>query len=141
MEKSVILSVLSTFARQRPGLDFRDYGDRRAYFAEVRSITKDLHHFRDLLAAVENRGISASDIIDASKSAFSGRLSIMVDGEKVRIDYTVGQYFPTEYRKAACAILASCLWKYWRECGYDAKGIRQQAKNHFSRSLVSKYFN
>lgn len=34
---------------------------------------------------------------------------------KVRIEYTVGQYMPTEYRRAVCAVLASALWEYTRE--------------------------
>jgi hypothetical protein len=33
----------------------------------------------------------------------------------VEIDYCTGQYFPTEYRRAACAVLASALWEYTRE--------------------------
>ena len=33
----------------------------------------------------------------------------------VRIDYTTGQYFPTEYRKAAAAVLAAALWAHVRE--------------------------
>jgi hypothetical protein len=32
-----------------------------------------------------------------------------------RIDYCTGQYFVTEYRRAACAVLASALWEYTRE--------------------------
>ncbi len=34
---------------------------------------------------------------------------------KVRIEYDCGQYFVTEYRRAACAVLASALWEYTRE--------------------------
>ena len=44
MEKTQILSALRAFVRQRPGLDFANYGDVKLYRAEVRSITKDLHH-------------------------------------------------------------------------------------------------
>jgi hypothetical protein len=33
-----------------------------------------------------------------------------------RLDYTTGQYWPTEYRRAAAAVLASALWSYWRDC-------------------------
>jgi hypothetical protein len=36
---------------------------------------------------------------------------------EVRLDYCTGQYFPTEYRKAACAVLSSALWGYVREHG------------------------
>lgn len=33
----------------------------------------------------------------------------------VTIDYCTGQYWPTEYRRAVCAVLASAIWDYWRE--------------------------
>lgn len=141
MEKSALISALSAFIGQRPGLDFGNYGDRAAYFAEVRSITKDMHHARALLNACEIRSIDTNDIIKASKSAFSGRLSITGEGDKVKIDYTTGQYFPTEYRKAVCSVLASALWSYWRDAGYDTGDkIRKQAKGEFPRSLVNRYF-
>jgi hypothetical protein len=31
------------------------------------------------------------------------------------LDYCTGQYFPTEYRRAACAVLASALWSAKRD--------------------------
>lgn len=34
---------------------------------------------------------------------------------EVRIGYCTGQYFPTEYRRAVCAVLASALWYFTRE--------------------------
>jgi hypothetical protein len=142
MSKSSILSALSAFVAQRPGLEFANYGDRSAYFAEVRSITKDLHDFRALSRAVELRGsISDADILKAAQSAFSGRLTIIQDGDTVKVDYCTGQYFPTEYRKAACSVLAATLWAFWRESGYDTgEKIRKIAKAELSRSIAGRYF-
>jgi hypothetical protein len=112
-ERAAILTALDAFIRQRPGLDFGNYGDLSAYRAEVRSIGRDLRDARALLRAVELRpSITAAVLRDAFQSAFSGRLSW--DG--ARLDYTTGQYWPTEYRRAAAAVLASALWAYWRDC-------------------------
>ena len=44
-----IIDALYSFATQRPGLEFGNYGDVRAYRSEMRSITKDLHDARLLL--------------------------------------------------------------------------------------------
>lgn len=142
MEKSTLLASLSAFISQRPGLEFANYGDRSAYFAEVRSITKDLHHARELLNAVSMRdSVTAEMILDAAKRAFSGRLTITQDGDKVKIDYCTGQYFPTEYRKSVCAVLAASLWVFWRDCGYDTGDkIYKQAKGEFSSALLKRYF-
>jgi hypothetical protein len=107
-ERAAILTALDAFIRQRPGLDARNY-DRASYAAEVRSIGRDLQDARALLRAVELRpSITAATL----KEELSGRLSW--DGK--RLEYTTGQYWPTEYRRAAAAVLASALWSYWRDC-------------------------
>lgn len=108
-----ILYVLDKWIRQRPGLEHGNYGDPVAYRAELRSITKDLHDAQSLLAAVRWRDSIPVDMLrEAFRSAYSGRLTLNDDGS---LDYCTGQYWPTEYRKAACAVLASVLWAYTRE--------------------------
>lgn len=145
--KTQIIAALNKFISQRPGLEFGNYGERTSYFAEVRSITKDLHHARTLLTAVSWRhSITAEDIIEAAQHAYSGRLSIVVTGDNVKIAYCTGQYFPTEYRKAVCAVLSSVLWDNYRDdMPLDApnKGdsIRSYFRREFGRGIASRYFN
>lgn len=109
-ERERILRAMSVFAEQRPGLKWGNYGDARAYRSESRSITRDLHDARQLLAAVGWRSSIGAEQLRAAFRAFSGRLSW--DGTALR--YCTGQYFPTEYRRAVCAVLASALWDYAR---------------------------
>jgi hypothetical protein len=136
MEKSTLLQALTTFARQRPGLEYGNYGDPVAYRSELSSITKSLTHFTELCNAVALRdGITAENILHSAKHAFSGRLSIDENGE---IDYCTGQYWPTEYRRAACAVLADALWSYWREAGEKP---REAARKNLSRGIAKTYFN
>lgn len=130
--KQAIIDALTKFMNQRSGIEFGNYGDVKAFRAEQRSITKDLHQARVLLDAVKWRdGITADDLIKAAQRAFGGRLTIALkDGPcacgcdmapgpacpvVASIDYCTGQYFPTEYRRAVCAVLASALWEYTRE--------------------------
>ena len=111
--KSTILAALDAWIRQRPGLDYGNYGDWSAYRSEVRSIGKDLQHARALLRYVEwHDSITADMILTAAQS---GRLSIKVEGDKVRVDYCTGQYWPTEYRSAVCRLLSTVIWDYWRD--------------------------
>lgn len=169
-KREQILTLLGAFIRQRPGLeygnycsDWRDTEGRKAYFSEMRSITKDRHIAEKLLAQVAwRKGIGEEQLRDAFR-AFSGRLSIvdLPDG-KMRLDYCTGQYFPTEYRKAVCAVLAQALWDYFRDqCmpdaavpeleryrspmgkGYVSAGdwIRQTARREFGASIQRKYFD
>lgn len=84
MNKTALIDTLNRWIHQRPGLEPRNYisgwndtDGRRAYRAEVRSITKDLHQARALLQFVAGRdSITAEQILDACRHSFSGRLSI-----------------------------------------------------------------
>jgi hypothetical protein len=136
--KEAIIRALERFIRQRPGLEFCNYGDITSYRAEVRSITKDLRQARELLNAVAQRdSITADDIIAAAKSSFSGRLTIAArpcspDAHLFAIEYCTGQYWPTEYRRAVAAVCAGALWERkrqdmpapvsWRVQFYQANG-------------------
>ena len=130
--KTAILDALDAFVRQRPGLEFGNYGDVTSYRSELRSITRDLHDYRELRKAVAWRdGITADALLEAARSAYSGRLTLKDisarydDGSiywVYSVDYCTGQYFPTEYRKAACAVLAQALWYYTRERAMPESG-------------------
>lgn len=122
--KESVCNALATWIRQRPGLEFGNYGDVASYRAELRSIARDKRDAETLLAAVRWReSITGQDIIEAARHAYSGRMTINItqawDGTRnyfpVRIDYCTGQYWPTEYRRAAAAVLASALWSYARD--------------------------
>lgn len=156
--KEKILQALTKFSQQRAGLEFGNYGNVKTYRAEQRSITRDLHDVRRLMSAVTWRdSITADDIIEASRSAYSGRLTITETDGAVTISYCTGQYFPTEYRKAVCAVLVSALWDYTRSCmpepTTDERGdklyrgisagdwIRRESIREFGHHLAGRYFN
>ena len=145
-EKENLIQALSQFIKQRPGLEFGNYGDVGAYRAELRSITKSRHHAEALLSQIGWReSITADDIIRASQHAYSGRLTITrTDTGGFRIDYCTGQYFPTEYRNAVCAVLSSVLWDYWRSDTTSGDGagdrIRNTARKVLGRSIAQTWF-
>lgn len=153
------LAALEAFVLSRPGLEPGNYGDAQSYRAEVRSIGKDLDNARTLLRQVGLRSITADDLRAAARSAYSGRLSLTEEPSgDVRISYCTGQYYPTEYRRAVCAVLASALWAHVRDqCmpaperradGHDYyKGkragdwLRDYFKREFGRSIASRWFD
>jgi hypothetical protein len=138
MSKQAIIEALDGWIKQRPGLEYGNYGDPVSYRAEMRGITRDLHHARTLLRHVELSGITGAQLDEAFKRAFAGRL--LWDGRA--LDYCTGQYWPTEYRRAACAVLASALWTYWRDdCGYTGAALRVHAARVFGRGIASRWFN
>ncbi len=166
--KQKILDTLDDFVNQRPGLDPLDYGGGtdgwRLYRSESASITKDMHDYYKIRDQIHWRdSITADDIIKASQHAFSGRLTINdisahYDDSSTywaySINYCAGQYMPTEYRKAACAILASTWWNVTRtDCpdfetdetgnyvsGNPGQWMRAAAKRTFGIGLQRGYF-
>ncbi len=150
--KQAICNALLKFINQRSGIEYANYqsGDwkatRECFLGDYRPILKHGVHARRMLRYVELSGITAEALIEASR-AYSGRLLFIVreDGF-VGVDYTTGQYFPTEYRNAACAVLAQAIWDYWRAgkgfCGTDgAESIRKQARREFGRAIAAKWFS
>jgi hypothetical protein len=137
--KVSIVAALDRWIRQRPGLEFGNYGDVRAYRSELRGITKDGNEAKKLLRYVEMSQITGEQLAGAFRHAFSGRLSW--DGAK--LNYTTGQYWPTEYRRAVCAVLASAIWDYWRdslEGDNIGDRLRKSAHRTFGRAIASRWF-
>jgi hypothetical protein len=79
------------------------------------------------------------------------------------VDYCTGQYFPTEYRKAVCAVLSQAIWNWTSAHAMPAptlhhnsetgetvqrfKGLRvgdylrASFKREFGRGMASRWFN
>lgn len=161
--KEQIITLLYAWIKQRPGLEFGNYGEVKSYRAEMRSIMKDGREARTLLRAIELRqSITAERLVRAFKDAYSGRLSLVVDKKGARLDYVTGQYWPTEYRRAAAAVCASAYWSWLRdECMPKPKGtikrggsdydsydgvsagdwLRNNCKKEFGRGIASRWFS
>lgn len=148
LSRSELLALLAAFVAQRPGIEPGNYHTYASYRSESREVTRDRHHFDSMIAAVSWReGITADAIRAALQSG--GRLTLSDDG---RLDYCTGQYFPTEYRKAACRVLAGLLWDYWRNAytartaaGVTARPsgdfLRKIARRELSPAIARRYFN
>lgn len=123
-ERAAMLHALRRFINSRPGFEPENYCTPAAYRAQ-----RDRRDALTLLDAVTyTAAIGADRLRDAFRGAFSGRLSW--DTERRALSYCAGQYYPTEYRRAACAVLASALWDHARDnmsapMWWRAKGARQ----------------
>ena len=143
LDKSTIIAALHKWINQRPGLEFGNYGDASSYRAEMRSIGRDLQHARTMINYVAwHDSITAEMIMRAADNG--GRLSLMADGDTVRIDYIVGQYWPTEYRRAVCALMSSVIWAWLRSNlgdGCTGDDIRRVARRELGRSIACRWFS
>jgi hypothetical protein len=122
-EREKILALLDAHVNQRAGMDPRNYGSWSDYRSESRSVTRDLHDYRVLRRYVGWRTLTAEQL-RAGFRAFSGRLQLQTreDG-KLALSYCTGQYFPTEYRKAACAVLSAVIWDLFRADMPESVGL------------------
>jgi len=146
--KTTLLNALGAFISQRSGMDWRNYasGDyarsRQAFLGDYRPMLRHGKHARRMLDFVSRRDISAEDLMAASRSAYMGRLSFVTVKDAVGVSYVAGQYFPTEYRRAACSVLARAIWEYFRTgCGYTSpEDIRKAARREFGRAIAAAWF-
>ena len=138
---------LIKFVNQRPGLDFANYGDVKLYRSESAEITKDRRDFYELLGLATRRIDGFDAKLKRELLNTSGRLTMKEGGEY--IEYCTGQYFPTEYRPAACRVIVSLLWNDYRD-EKDANGqaiykdgneIRKAIRRNLSRRCGKNYFN
>jgi len=119
LTESKLFALFAAFINEKPEVEPRNYYDpedlargrrneywsgRRAYAAELRSISKDGTRARKALALAKSYPFDAAAMLDSTR-AFSGRLQFIVRDGYLGLDYTTGQYYPTEYRKAAAAVL------------------------------------
>lgn len=162
MTRDNILDALAHWINQRPGLEACNYfgsGNYREnlsnYRSESRRITRQLHDARTLLSAVRWRNsIDVPELTEAFR-AFSGRLTLHEnDTGGCRLEYCTGQYFPTEYRAAACAVLSSALWAHRRECqnkelrhadgsqsANPGDWLRKEFSREFGRNIQERWFS
>ncbi|MDX6610945.1 MAG: hypothetical protein QOD75_131 [Blastocatellia bacterium] len=107
---------------------------RRAFQQEQQSIRADLRRFREAIKIAAAEGVTDADVLAEAPHAFSGRLqwkshkakhyrqtdpakyggthkggTVISEIELWDWEYCAGQYFPTEYRKAAATLLEAAI--------------------------------
>lgn len=101
------LRAVLIFAAQNPGFEWANYGNLAGYRSDARPVQKQFAKIKDL--SWRFKSLDNDSMIEAAQSAFSGRLEIKPFGDGHSVEYTAGQYFPTEYRAAALAVITRAL--------------------------------
>lgn len=97
------LRILAAYAAKNPGLDYRDYGNVTAYRGDSRMITQQMHDVRTALRFACAVNVQDDHLIEVSRGE---RLTIeRTENGRLILDYTTGQYWPTEYRGAVARLL------------------------------------
>jgi len=136
-------AALRAFILQRPRFEPANYaGCASAYRADYRRCLADRDDALQLLAHVSRATDSATMQASIADALRSGRLEWNADAQA--FDYCTGQYFPTEYRNAACQLLARALWAYWRgnapaDCSREV--MTRIARDVLGKRLARRWFN
>lgn len=144
--KQQMCQALRVFINQRSGMEWGNYdcgsykATRECFNGDYRPMLRHGRHARQLLRAVELRDSITADMLKEATRAFSGRLQFIESEKGVAVSYCTGQYFPTEYRNAACAVLAAALWDYWRPDCKTGEEIQKQARREFGRAIAKTWF-
>jgi hypothetical protein len=139
-DKATLLRMIRKFVDQRSGIDPREYSDRSSFLSDYRPMLQAGRDARILLAYVSARdSITAEDILNTTSG--NRRLEWVYVGESLRLEYTTGQYFPTEYRAAACSMLAGMIWRYLADGRDSGDEIRKAARLTFGRGIARRWFS
>jgi hypothetical protein len=149
--------ALADFAYQRSGIEpgnyYQTWQDRagvKAYREEVRSIQADMKRFKRALDVAGAEGVTDREVLDAAPHAFSGRLEWRTNAMPGHWEYTTGQYFPTEYRKAAATVLevAINIVRRSRPAAEqrvttiaELEALNERNGGHFFESQTIRFFN
>lgn len=110
-ERDQILAALGRWVAQRPGLEWQNYGcgpdAARAYRQDAATIRRQKRDFGQLALLCVALGVTAEEL-RYGFSAYNRRLTLVdpyADSPDEAFEFTAGQYWPTEYRAAAVAVL------------------------------------
>jgi hypothetical protein len=146
MNRNHIIESLRKFIAGRSGIDFRNYSDRESAMQDYRVILRHGKDARAMLRVVELSSMTAEELL-AGFCAHSGRLTYT---EGKGCDYTAGQYYATEYRAAACAVLARAIGqaviddfnanKTSITLGTARDHLLRHAKRNLGRAIAGRWF-
>jgi hypothetical protein len=126
------IEQLDAFVASRPGFDPANYSDRASYAADRRVATQAAADYRLLRLYV-----APTDEALAS-AAHGSRVTFGADG----VEYCTGQYYPTEYRAAACRLLARAWWERTaKQENRTAESLRAYARVLFGRAIARRWFS
>lgn len=132
-----LVQLLCKFVNQRPGFDFANYGSMKYYRQDYNESLKDKNSFYELLNLAQSRyGNNFNDALTKQLTESNDRLTL-VDG---KLQYITGQYFPTEYRNAACRVLVSLIWNDYRNEKHE-DGTFVYSDGHAIRKAIKANYN
>jgi hypothetical protein len=137
-----IIDALLAHVNKRIGMDFRDYGTevegRKAFRSEYNEVLKDGRDARALINFIASRPLMFNADLLFKNCDKGDRLTYSETLKEW--DYCVGQYWPTEYRAAACRWCSNVIVQAFRVEYKDYQDIKKQLRAYLGRGIVNRWF-
>lgn len=137
MTKPDLDTLLVRWINQRPRLEYGNYGCPKTYRSESLGIQRQRRDALAMLNSFEWHLVPVESVIEALSRG--GRLSL----SNGHLEYTTGQYWPTEYRFAVCRLLSDLLWQHSFQTypHFDGTERRNYFKKRFGLGIQKRWFN
>jgi len=133
VEFNVPYTRLLDFVGKRSGLSPSLYGDRDAFLRDYRRFLRQGREARKMIDYAI-RCVPERYLYAAARNTWSGRLTYdLRDGWA----YVPSQHFGTEYRRAACAVLAAAITDHWRTHNLSPEDV---AVKDLGLSIARRWF-
>jgi hypothetical protein len=134
------LEALRAFIARRSGIEPANYGDRKSFMADYRCILRDGRDARKMLRYLELATRNAAERGAPMTSPVTLHDRLEWSGKAWR--YHEGQYYPTEYRAAACLWLARAITIHWDipHSPQRRDAIVRTARNAFGPGIAKRWF-
>jgi len=135
-QREELFAALHKHVAQRTGMDYRNYGDWKAFRSEYNEVLRDGKDARTMLTLIALKPhVFPLELLLEDLSGH-GRLSF--EGGDIR--YCTGQYWPTEYRSAVCRYLRDTYVRGMRAQGYSYEEVKKIAGREFGRGIRNRWF-
>ena len=135
MNTPELKALLRAFVAQRPGLDYRNYNTASAYRADQKRTMRDK---ADALALINAFPDDADPRFLVGVLSSGNRLSL----EGGQLEYTVGQYYCTEYRAAVCRAVSDALRALsWAQSQERLAETRKRMARIVGRGCANRWFS
>jgi hypothetical protein len=133
MNTPELKALLRAFVAQRPGFEHGNYNTLSAYRADQRRAMNDKADALALINAFPDEA-ARGFLTDVLK----GRLSLEGD----QLEYTAGQYYPTEYRAAVCRAVSDALRALsWAQSQERLAETRKRMARIVGRGCANRWFS
>lgn len=139
-EAARIIGAIERHINRRSGINPADYGrELESLRVDRRDVANDGKDCRAMLRLLRRFSSLQAETMREALKAYGGRLSY--DDATQSCDYAPGQYWATEYRAAAGAVLARAITLHLRQgTAASPHDDRMRAERELGRGIARRWF-